>query len=675
MTTTWRLLGGVGLISVMLGLGCNGNSLGGGTDPNCPDPNNCQNPNPVAEFSSLNVMPNQVTLDSQDGAKTTQQFVVTGTRPDGTVSEALPASYTMSANGIGTIDSSTGLFTATGEIGGTVTITATVISNSVPIVASFQVTVNVTKNIIVSGTPADAATHFTGTPTVDNTKAGGIVYPLNNVVMPQNVYPADIQWTNGVMNDIYRVQITKPNFSMTTYVQNKGGGVGLDYIPDTKSWAGAAQTSPDSDATLTVDRWDSVANKVYSGNAVKMHFAKGSLLGSVYYWDIAVGRIRRIDDGTANSVNFMPTPPTSPNGEVCIGCHVVSRDGRYMVGRLGGGDNVGGIFDLTVSQSPAATSTYPINGSLQKFWFSTLKPDNSRILGSETPGGAANSNIFVLLNSANGAVVTPTTGALPTKGTHPNWSPDGNTIAYVSEANSWGGDGLTTSNLSVLPVTGPDAFGTPKKIHTSTSISGSTVDTYPTWSPDSKWIAFHNGINGRSDDKKDGALYMISPDGATTIKLTNATTAGASGQTLGQVYFPNFSPFNVGGYFWLAYVSNRPYGNSTSGTLGSPHQQMWVAAVKNNPVPGEDPSCVPYWLPGQVRTAQNISAYWAPKACRLDNDSCSAGSECCSGVCTGGKCQPPPNRCLVAGETCGGSGCCGGLTCDAATHICQGGAG
>ena len=113
MTTTWRLLGGVGLISVMLGLGCNGNSLGGGTDPNCPDPNNCQNPNPVAEFSSLNVMPNQVTLDSQDGAKTTQQFVVTGVRADGSMTGPLQAVFNMAANGIGTLDANSGLFTAT----------------------------------------------------------------------------------------------------------------------------------------------------------------------------------------------------------------------------------------------------------------------------------------------------------------------------------------------------------------------------------------------------------------------------------------------------------------------------------------------------------------------------------------------------------------------------------
>lgn len=667
---TWRRLGSIGLVAVAVGLGCNGTSLSQ-TDPNCPDPNNCTNPNQMAEFTRLTVDPSQATLTSTDGSKPTQQFSVSGVRADGSIATNLPSTFTMPPNGIGTIDGNSGVFTATGEVGGTVSITATVVSNGFPVTTTFDVTVNIEKTFIVPGTPGDAASHFTGAPTQDLARAASIAYPLNNVVMPQNVYPADIQWSGGVMNDIYRVQITKPNFKMTAYVLHSGAAFKYDYLPDAKGWAGAAQSSPDSEATLTVDRWDSAGNKVYSGNAIKMRFAKGALLGSIYYWDIAAGRIRRIDDGTATSVNFMPNPPASPSsGETCVGCHVVSRDGRYMVGRLGGGDNQGGIFDLTVSQSPTATPTYPITATLQKFWFSTWKPDNTRLFVSETPGGAANANVFYLIDTKNGAVVPPKAGTLPTLGTHPAWSPDSNTIVYASEANSWGGDGLVQSNLSVLQVTGPDAFGAVKKIHTSTSVAGSRVDTYPTWSPDSKWIAFHNGSDGRSDNNIDGALYLISPDGGSLIKLANATSPGAAASSLGKVYFPNFSPFNVGGYFWLTYISNRPYGNNQAGTAAAPHQQLWVSAVKNSPTPGEDPSCVPYWLPGQTLSSKNISAYWAPKACRLDNDSCSAGSECCSGVCTGNKCQPPPNRCLQAGETCGGSGCCGGLSCDNATHVC-----
>ena len=42
---------------------------------------------------------------------------------------------------------------------------------------------------------------------------------------------------------------------------------------------------------------------------MKMHFANGSLLGTVYYWDINVGRIRKIQDGTATATDPIPHCP------------------------------------------------------------------------------------------------------------------------------------------------------------------------------------------------------------------------------------------------------------------------------------------------------------------------------------------------------------------------------
>ena len=65
-------------------------------------------------------------------------------------------------------------------------------------------------------------------------------------------------------------------------------------------------------------------------------------------------------------------------------------------------------------------------------------------------------------------------------------------------------------------------------------------------------------------------------------------------------------------------------------------QQIWVTAIRDDAAPGTDPSSVPYWLPGQNTQSANISAYWAPRACRPDGESCSVGTECC-----GGDCRPP----------------------------------
>jgi hypothetical protein len=233
-----------------------------------------------------------------------------------------------------------------------------------------------------------------------------------------------------------------------------------------------------------------------------------------------------------------------------------------------------------------------------------------------------------------------------------------------------------------LPVTGADAFGTGAAIHTGASLSGApeggVTDSYPSWSPDSSWIAFAHGTGSRSDPRDAGgtvgtahtsALYLIRRDGTGLTRLDAVASANM------HEFQPNFSPFTSGGYFWLSYLSRRPYGNRTAGNAGTPIQpgQVWVTAVRANADGTFDPSGVPYWLPGQIPSHRSVSAFWAPRACRVDGEGCSVNSECCGGVCgdngAGGlACVPPPtNECRELGETCStSSDCCDvadGATC------------
>ncbi len=52
-----------------------------------------------------------------------------------------------------------------------------------------------------------------------------------------------------------------------------------------------------------------------------------------------------------------------------------------------------------------------------------------------------------------------------------------------------------------------------------------------------------------------------------------------------------------------------------------------------------------------------------PPACTADGTACAAGSDCCSGICTGSICMPPP--CKIPGETCAVAG-------DCCSNICTG---
>jgi hypothetical protein len=168
-------------------------------------------------------------------------------------------------------------------------------------------------------------------------------------------------------------------------------------------------------------------------------------------------------------------------------------------------------------------------------------------------------------------------------------------------------------------------------------------------------------------------LYVMRRDGTDVRELANAN----AGQQLS--FEPRFSPFDSGGYFWLAFLSRRDYGNAEAGTKGANREQIWVTAIKKNPMPNEDPSEVGYWLPGQSSQSRNISAAWAARACRQTSESCSVNSECCTNECrppaAGGPTvcapppPPPPTACRVDGQGCTAtSDCCATLTCS--NNVC-----
>jgi hypothetical protein len=621
------------------------------------------------------VEPATVQLSSLNGAKPEQVFTIKGTYENGSTVD-IPAStvdFSLDPLSIGGFTNES-TFQANGLIGGSVVVTATLPASTTNAQLTAKASISVTLEKVINGmdVPVDASQHF-ATPMLkaDPMRAAGLVYPLNDVVFPQNVFPADIQWTEGVEGDIYRITLSKPHSKVVAYIKHSGAGFGLDWLVDGAAWRSIAQSDPDSPAEVKVDRWIAASDETIVANSkVNMKFARAALTGSVYYWAIANGRILRIDDGTGKAIAFMPDPPKSINNESCVGCHSVSPSGRYMIGRLGGGENIGAVFDLTQDLTTAPVPTlFPLkNNSMAdsslRWWMSSWNPDDTRMVLTTDE---STSRQFVFADPFAGTTV-PVTGTLPSNATHPSWSPDGKNIAYVSNVDSWGG-AFKKGDIFLLPVVGPDAVGDPIMIHQADTLQGmvpvGSADSYPTWTPDSKQIAFANGTGCRSDSDA-AALYIMKADGTGVTRLLKA----GAGEMTTDNFQPRFSPFDQGGYYWMSFLSRREYGNSVSGTKGTTRQQIWVTAIKKNPLPGEDPSEVSFWLSGQEVSSQNISAFWAPRPCRKDGEGCSVGSECCGGDCrpdSGGTlvCSPPPpDKCRKLNETCSTSGdCCNGLTC------------
>ena len=159
-----------------------------------------------------------------------------------------------------------------------------------------------------------------------------------------------------------------------------------------------------------------------------------------------------------------------------------------------------------------------------------------------------------------------------------------------------------------------DAFTGPVTLVPAAAVDPAfAAPSWPTFAPDSKWIAYGAGINsrGRNDGAMPpavypGTLFVVDKTGGVPYRLDTAC-AGAR-----NCYLPNFSPYDEGGYYWLVFYTTRDYGNAQAGTKGTQRRQLWVTAIDKAKLAAGDPSSVAYWLPDQDVSSANMSAYWAP---------------------------------------------------------------
>jgi hypothetical protein len=512
--------------------------------------------------------------------------------------------------------------------------------------------------VIDPSAPADAPSRF------DDPMAGtpgpAVLYPLNDALVPRNVFSPDVQWEPvGAMGDLFRITIEGSPTRLVGYVGHGGAAFEHDWLVRPDAWRTLATADAGTTVTFRVDRWQAATSTVHVGAPISLRIARGSIAGAVYYWTLGSfsgteGRIVRVRQGTdvAPAVeNFLPQPTAAPDGDRCAACHSLSRDGNRLAVALDDG-TFGGVYDLTVDLTGADP---PMVFRFDQPWFfAAFDPTGTRLVMTDPSQGTH------LLNGMTGAEITPMSGPMRS-GTHPAWSPDGMSIAIVINADdAWN---PTTGDLASVPVLGTDRFGAAGLLHGGSTLSGApeggTLDAYPTYSPDSSMVVFQHGTRTLvTAAGATGALYAIPRAGGSASRLTAATGPSA--------FYPNFTPFTTPSdtgpnVFWVLLYSRRDYGNELAGTRGTGRRQIWVAAV-STALDGGDPSFAPYWLPGQEVEEENASAYWAPIACRANGQGCTIGGQCCSERCGGTGsdmvCMPPP-ECRNEGETCSvAADCC-----------------
>lgn len=553
------------------------------------------------------------------GATVTRDYTAVGHWEDGTVAPITNATFSLDAEGgrLGQFTDAT--FTVSGQAAGKGGVIATVGD----VAGATSVIVSMHPVHLGPGVAPGAEANFPDS-SAPGAMSQRLVYPLDHAVMPTSVKAPMLMWEGasvGGGGDLYRVRIVAGFLTIDTILADTPGA---NLLPSAEDWQLVKNSVQSGAVTMSVDHWDAT-NGAQGGAPIEVKLVTADVVGAIYYWNLGAGEMERIDaNGRAKAI---PAPPAyvrnPPNPQLdepsnrCVACHTVSRDGRYLAGSLWGGAREGGVFDMSSAAVTASTPAAPAPtvapvaiGSTYTQLFSTFNADGTRLM-INTPGAG-----LAVINPMTGQSV-PTTGTpLPTAQTsHPAWSPDGTMVAYISsctnqQGNPAGGVDYYNGNLSILPVTGPDQFGPSAPIALAGAQgNGLTAPSWPSFSPDSNYIAYGAGTYSRGNlqgTEYPGALFMIDKAGGAPVRLDNAC-GGAL-----RCYLPNFSPFDTGDHFWLIYYSFKDYGNAASGTKGTSRRQMWITAIDKSKLgTGQDPSSVPYWLPDQDVTTMNMSAFWS----------------------------------------------------------------
>jgi hypothetical protein len=523
-----------------------------------------------------------------------------------------------------------GLVTATGNQGGTVTLKATYSGKE----ATATVTVNLHKTLgdgsvqdpekalLEAATTPDATTQWT--------------YPYDQTVFPKGLLAPELMWNGGGADDAYLVHFSGQFIDFKVFSKFAPPS---RFELDDASWKQLTESGKGGPVKLRVTRLTPGASEATVVVDHTWTIANGSLRGTVYYWSNNVGRVLRIKPGATAPEDFL----TGEAANGCSTCHSVSADGSTLII---GGDVTTSTWDLLTNSS--VFSTTQVGKPVRNWGMPAISP-NGKVLvennDSRIPGPPGSADGDGMWDPTTGQKLLGT-GLDGIKLRMPGFGPSGTKLAYV-DYNSFG---LSVYDFDVATTT----VSNPVSLVAGDNSQGVGSIIFPSVAPDAKWIVYHRGVidtrNGLGD------LYLASIDQPgleyPLDAINGATYPFAAGDRDRHYnYEPTFAPVNSGGYAWVVFTSRRTYGNRLVGTKDAV-KQLWVAAIEQDPVPGQEPSHPAFRVPGQDSN-MNMRGFWALDPCKQVGAGCGTGSECCNQNCVDNVCkEPDPSECAQDGNHC-----------------------
>lgn len=597
----------------MLAFGCsdNGSSGGGGTG----------GAGEIDGLVSIDITPATMEVVVDGGTPMSVPYTASGTFEDGSTRDVTDAVT------FGLFDPSLGSFDAN-------VLTPTAIKGGATIVRAQAGTVVGTAEILFKflrthndpdspGLPSDPSSVF-DTAGEDPSLNPALLYPNDGALVPPNLrileFHVDPIDNNGLFELSFQNEVTDLKVYFDCHTAMNGGCI---YTPDAEVWVWLSQTNRGgSPVEVTVRATDQAGTMLGVSETFRLSFALDELLGALYYWTTSGGTaIMRYDFGSPDQTEPEAFIGTEHTGGTCVGCHALSRDGTKMVAEAGG-QNDGRLLMLDVATE---TPMVPFGSTLDSI-FESWNPDGSQFVGVYADNGATDYNLLLFDGNTGvslGTIETGSTVADPAN--HPDWSPDGNQIAFTRMGVKGTNQRMFKGSIEMVS---RDGAGWSESAVIVPNESGKNR-YYPSFSPDGGLLIFNEsqcnsgetGSECDADADPTSSLWIVpAAPGNTPIRLDAANAPGVAdqGETDLTNSFPKWSPFvfrrdqEQGARLeWLTFSSRRNYG------LRSPNggdMLIWMVAVEpDKALAGVDPSSAAFAIPYQDLDTSNHIAQWTER--------------------------------------------------------------
>ncbi len=635
--------------AVVLTLGGAGCDCGGGTLEPPPGDRDGGNTDgavmpPITGLTSLEIAPLDATLRIEGGVAATQAYTATGTFMDGRSEDvSTRVTWRIAALGprLGTF--ARNVFTTGTAFGGRTKVEA--LAGGVS--ANTNVTVQLVTAVPIPPTggapalPADPGSMFGGT--VDASRAPELVYPNDEVVLPPNLGRVEIHWLRGpAENTLFEVAFTSAFSDVRAYVRcERPAGIrgdGCIWEPSGAVWTYIAESNRGGEAIeVTVRATADDGGAVGESGVIHVRFAKDDLNGTVYYWTTSEGsRVMRYDFGAAAGAAERVMGPENTESGNCVGCHALSRDGRKILGTVGGQNNGGMLLVDLETGTALRNDTLGDDHILQ---FGTFSPDGNElagVYGDETGRVTFDMLLFdTRCDAGSMATCGQQTGTIALGGaeaSHPDWSPDGMRIAYTDVGVHGTSQRPRHGAISYVEREGT-AWSAPRVL----VARADGLNRYnPSHAPDGTFVIYNestcpggdvNDAACDADSDEPSKVWAVVSGGGTPVRLARATERGAEDTTDDtQATFPRLAPFtftlsdgDLGPtrVMYLTYASRRAYGLRSPATASDDARAtwLWMAAVTpEQVVAGADGSFPAFALPFQQLDTSNHIAVWTTES-------------------------------------------------------------